>query len=189
VGVLVALCSFTFALGVLILGAFLLILEPEAFDGFVDFLPLSATRATGYAILLLVVAYVYGSSVGMRPLRIGSFVVHYPRLPIVLRQLIIAPLEIAGAAGIIYFALPEVGNPGFLAVLGVFLVSFSAAIISHAPGGLGVLEVVFLLGLPDMDPAAVLAALLVFRLLYLLIPLAAALVVVLLFERTQLDRG
>lgn len=189
VGVLVALCSFTFALGVLMLGAFLLILKPEAFEGFVDFLPLSATRATGYAILLLVVAYVYGSSVGMRPLRIGSFVVHYPRLPIVLRQLIIAPLEIAGAAGIIYFALPEVGNPGFLAVLGVFLVSFSAAIISHAPGGLGVLEVVFLLGLPDMDPAAVLAALLVFRLLYLLIPLAAALVVVLLFERTQLDRG
>lgn len=189
VGVLVALCSFTFALGALLLGAFLLILEPEVFDGFVDFLPVSATRASGYAILLFVAAYVYGSWVGLRPFRIGSFVVHYPRIPIVLRQLAIAPVELIGAAGIIYFALPEAGNPGFLVVLGVFLVSFSAALLSHAPGGLGVLEIVFLAGLPHMDPAAVLAALVVFRLLYLLIPLGIALVIVLVFERTQFGRG
>ena len=56
-------------------------------------------------------------------------------------------------------------------MLGVFLVSFSVAQISHAPGGLGVFEVVFLAGLSDMDPVGVLAALLVFRLFYLIIPL------------------
>jgi uncharacterized membrane protein YbhN (UPF0104 family) len=89
------------------------------------------------------------------------------------------------AAAIIYFALPEAGNPGYLVVLGVFLVSFSAALISHAPGGLGVLEVVFLAGLSEMDPVHVLAALLVFRLFYLIIPLVIGLVVVLLFERSQ----
>ena len=44
------------------------------------------------------------------------------------------------------------GNPGYLAVLGIFVISFSAAQISHAPGGLGVLEVVFLAGLSDIDP-------------------------------------
>ena len=60
--------------------------------------------------------------------------------------------------------------------------------ISHAPGGLGVLELVFLTGLPEIDPAAVLAALLVFRLFYLLIPLAFSVVVILLFERSQLMR-
>lgn len=189
VGVLVALCSFTFALGAVLLAAFLLILQPEVFDGFVEFLPVSATRATGIAILLLVTAYVYGSWIRMRPLTIGSFTLHYPRLPIVMRQLVIAPIELVAAAGIVYFALPEAGNPGYLVVLGVFLVSFSAALLSHAPGGLGVLELVFLIGLPDMDPAAVLAALLVFRLLYLLIPLAVALVVVLVFERTQFGRA
>ncbi|MDQ6434972.1 lysylphosphatidylglycerol synthase domain-containing protein [Mesorhizobium sp. LHD-90] len=188
VGVLVALCSFTFALGAMLLGAFLLLIEPEVFDGFVHFMPVSATRLTGLALLCLIGLYIFGSWLQLRPLRIGKFAVLYPRLPIVARQLAIAPIELIGAAGIIYFALPEAGNPGFMVVLGVFLVSFSAALISHAPGGLGVLEIVFIAGLSQMDPVAVLSALLVFRLFYLIVPLLLALVVVLGFERSRFGK-
>ncbi len=188
VGVLVALCSLTFVLGTMLLGAFLLIIEPEVFDGFVHFMPVSATRITGFVLLLLVALYVFGSWLQLRPLRLGKFVIHYPRLSIAARQLLIAPIELIGAAGIIFFALPAAGNPGFMIVLGVFLVSFSTALISHAPGGLGVLEIVFLAGFPQMDPVAVLAALLVFRLFYLIVPLMAALVIVLVFERSQFGR-
>ena len=89
----------------------------------------------------------------------------------------------------IYFALPEAGNPGYMIILGIFLVSFSAALISHAPGGLGVLELVFVTGLPDMNPADVIAALLVFRLFYLIIPFIMALFVILFFERSQLAQA
>jgi uncharacterized membrane protein YbhN (UPF0104 family) len=39
-----------------------------------------------------------------------------------------------------------------------------------------------------MDPVAVLSALLVFRLFYLIIPLVMALIVVLVFERSQFAR-
>jgi uncharacterized membrane protein YbhN (UPF0104 family) len=189
VGVLVAMCSFTFALAVVVLVALLLFIEPGFFDGFLDYLPVSATRLSGVILMILVGLYVFGSWLQLRPLTIGSFAIHYPRLPVVLRQLTIGPLELVAAAGIIYFVLPAEGNPGFLVVLGVFLVSFSAALISHAPGGLGVLEIVFLAGLPQMDPVAVLSALLVFRLLYLLIPLAIGLAVVLAFERSQFGRA
>ncbi|RUU75196.1 UPF0104 family protein, partial [Mesorhizobium sp. M7A.T.Ca.TU.009.01.1.2] len=49
-------------------------------------------------------------------------------------------------------------------------------------------EVVFLAGLSDMDPVGVLAALLVFRLFYLIIPLILGLGVVLFFERSQFSR-
>jgi uncharacterized membrane protein YbhN (UPF0104 family) len=136
-------------------------------------------------MLAFVLLYIFGSWLQLRPLQIGKFRLEYPRLPVVTQQLIVAPLELIGAAGIIYFALPEAGNPGFLIILGIFLVSFSAALISHAPGGLGVLELVFLTGLPDMDQADVLAALIVFRLLYLLIPFAMSLIVVLVFEKSQ----
>ena len=188
VGVLVALCSFTFVLGAMLLAAFLLIIEPEVFDGFVHFMPVSATRLTGLGLLLLAGLYIFGSWLQFRPLKIGKFAILYPRLPIVARQLVIAPIELLGAAGIIYFALPEAGNPGFMVILGVFLVAFSAALISHAPGGLGVLEVVFLAGLSQMDPVAVLSALLVFRLFYLIIPLLLALIVVLAFERSRFGR-
>jgi uncharacterized membrane protein YbhN (UPF0104 family) len=110
----------------------------------------------------------------------------YPRLHIVGRQLLAGPLELAGAAAIIYFALPEAGNPGYLVVLGVFLASFSLALLSHAPGGLGVLEMTFIAALPELATVDVLAALIVFRSLYLLIPFALSLIVVAVFEYGQL---
>jgi glycosyltransferase 2 family protein len=58
--------------------------------------------------------------------------------------------------------------------------------MSHAPGGLGVLEFAFVKAMPDTPPADLVAALLVFRLLYLIIPLVFALIVVVLFERQRI---
>lgn len=185
VGVLVAFCSFTFALGSVMLTGIVLVLEPEIAERFVDILPVEASAATGALLLGLVALYVIGSALHFKPLKLGSFEVHYPRLRVVVPQLIVAPLELIGAAAIIYFALPEAGNPGFMIVLGIFLISFSAALLSNAPGGIGVLELVFITGLSEMDPADVLAALLVFRLLYLIIPFIIALFVVVGFERMQ----
>ncbi|MGH6913019.1 MAG: lysylphosphatidylglycerol synthase transmembrane domain-containing protein, partial [Geminicoccales bacterium] len=185
VGVLVALCSFTFMLGTILLGGVVLMIAPEISDRFIMHLPLSIPSLASAVMLGFVFFYVLGGWLHFPPLRIGSFRIHYPRLPIIANQLVVGPLELIGAASIIYFALPEAGNPGFLTVLGIFLASFSAALLSHAPGGLGVLEVLFLAGLPEISPAEVLAALLVFRLFYLLIPLALSVVVILLFERSQ----
>jgi uncharacterized membrane protein YbhN (UPF0104 family) len=185
VGMLVAFCSFTFVLGTITLTGLVLVLEPELAERFTDVLPVEASAATGIFLLALVALYVGGSALKLRSLKLGRFDLTYPRLPIALRQLVIAPIELIGAAGIIYFALPEAGNPCFMIVLGIFLISFSAALLSHAPGGLGVLELVFITGLSEMDPVDVLAALLVFRLLYLIVPFIMALFVVLGFERWQ----
>ena len=185
VGVLVAFCSFTFTLGSILLGGIVLLIEPRLLNRFFEDVALWIPIASGVAMLAVVGLYVVGSSLRLKSLRIRNFRLQYPRLHIVLRQLIIGPLELIGAAAIIYFALPSASNPGFLLVLGIFLASFSAALVSHAPGGLGVLEVVFLLALPDVNPADVIAALLVFRLFYLLIPFALSLVIVLLFEHDQ----
>ncbi len=185
IALLIAFCSFTFVLGVLITSSVVLLLEPHILMRFSDDLTPAVSLGIALVMLALVLLYVFGSWLHLRPLQIGKFRLEYPRLRVVAQQLIVAPLELIGAAGIIYFALPETGNPGFLIILGIFLVSFSAALISHAPGGLGVLELVFLNGLPDMNQADVLAALIVFRLLYLLIPFAMSLVVVLIFEKSQ----
>ncbi len=189
VGVLVAFCSFTFVLGTVMLFGLVLVLEPEIIERFSDFLPIEAAFSTGWLILALVALYVIGSLVGFRPLRTRWFKLEYPKPSLVFRQLMIAPIELIGAAAIIYFVLPAEGNPGFFVVLGIFLASFSVALLSHAPGGIGVLELVFIAGLPEMDPAAVLAALVVFRLFYLIVPFVIALVVILVFERANfLDR-
>ncbi len=186
IGVLVAFCSFTFALGVVLLTGLVLVAEPEITERIADLVPEGVSITTGYFLLALVGFYVLGSWLGLRPLRIGSINLQYPRLPIVARQLVIGPVELLAAAGIVYVALPEAGNPGYFIVLGIFLISFSVALLSHAPGGLGVLELVFIMALPDMDPADVLAALLVFRFFYLIIPFLIAIVILLVFERSQL---
>jgi uncharacterized membrane protein YbhN (UPF0104 family) len=185
VGVLVAFCSFTFFLGSVLLGGLVLLIEPEIIGRWVPQLA-SLGRLFGLVMLCAVALYVTGSLRHFRPLKVGTFELVYPRPPVALRQLFAAPLELIGAAGIIYFALPSVGNPGFLIVLGIFLASFSIALISHAPGGLGVLEFAFISAMPDAPKPEVLAALIVFRLLYLIIPLVFALVVVVLFERQRI---
>ena len=140
--------------------------------------------------LAFVALYVFGSWLHLKPLKIGGMQLVYPRLPIVFAQLTVGPIEILAAASIVYFALPEAGNPGYIVVLGIFVVAFSIASISHAPGGLGVFEYVALAGLSDMDKVSVLAALVVFRLCYLIIPLIIAIIVVIdLRARPVRDSG
>ena len=194
VGVLVALCSFTFGLGTMLLGGSVLVLDPSLLTRLEGKLPSALTnpttaRVVGFVLLGIVTLYVVGSLLRMKPLTIRAFKLEYPRPNIMARQLVAAPLELLGAAGIIYFALPEAGNPGFMVVLAVFLASFSAALASHSPGGLGVFEIIFLTAMPEVPKVDVLAALLVFRLLYLLIPFALSIVTVLLYERANLAKA
>eukprot|EP01037_Dinobryon_pediforme_P002403 gene2403-2438_t len=205
IGLLVAFTAFTFLLGTMLLGGIVLTLEPQVVKHILH-VPVLTLRIIGLGMIAFISAYLVGSALNLPPVDIksrslppftlGKFTfgpfttpaihLEYPHLSITLRQLAAGPLELLGAAAIIYFALPEVGNPGFFTVLGVFLASFSAALISNAPGGLGVLEFVFVKALPDIPKADVVAALLVWRLLYLIVPLLLAIVTVVLFERNRL---
>ncbi len=191
VAVLVALCSFNFAFGTILLLGLVLLVEPEILRPLARLSSWFAisdggARLAGAGCLGFVALYTIGSWLKFRPLKIGKFALIYPRLPIVARQYLAAPLELAGAAGIIYFALPDQGNPGFLIVLGAFLLSFSAGLLSQVPGGVGVMEAVFLAVMPGVPAPAVFAALLIWRLFYLILPLVISLPIVLAFERAQL---
>jgi uncharacterized membrane protein YbhN (UPF0104 family) len=191
VAVLVAICSLTFGLGTMLVGGLVLVFEPGQLSRFDDLLPAALTNpktafAIGVVLLILMAIYMIGSIFGFRPLTIRGFRLEYPKPGIAVRQFLAATLELLGAAGIIYFSLPAEGNPGFFVVLAVFLASFSAALASNAPGGLGVFEILFIKAMPATPQVEVLAALLVWRLFYLIIPLCFALVIVVLFERSKL---
>ena len=187
VAVLVALCSFTFAFGTILLGGLVLTFEPFIVKPLAP-ISESIVRIIGLGMIAFCLLYTIGSWLKFQPLVIRGFKLEYPGLNIVWRQWIAAPMELLGAAGIIYFALPEQGNPGFFIVLGAFLLSFSAGLLFQVPGGVGVMEAVFLKVMPGIPATEVFAALLVWRLFYLLIPLALSIPVVLLFERRQLAK-
>jgi uncharacterized membrane protein YbhN (UPF0104 family) len=194
VAILVALCSFTFTYGTVLLTGLVFVIQPEIVQPLSELiprldLPTVLVQAIGGAMLALCALYVLGAWRHFKPFHFRSVHIVYPRMPVVARQLIAAPLELIAAAGIIYFVLPEAGNPGFITVLGAFLLSFSAGLLSQTPGGIGVMEAVFLALLPSIAPSDVIAALLIWRLMYLLIPLALSLPLIVAFERLQLRRN
>ena len=194
VAVLVALCSFTFFLGTILLGGFTLVVDPTLLMRLEGKLPGFLTDpktalVVGIGLLAFVALYVAGSILHLRPLHVRSFKLEYPRPAVMGRQLVAAPLELLGAAGIIYFALPEAMNPGFIPVLAIFLASFSVALASHAPGGLGVFEIVFITAMNITDEAqkdAIIAAVIIFRIFYFWIPALVSVIVVVAFERSRL---
>jgi uncharacterized membrane protein YbhN (UPF0104 family) len=86
--------------------------------------------------------------------------------------------------GSVIWALLPAGVP-YVTVLATLLSAAMAALVTHIPGGLGVLEGVFVLALgEDMPPHVLVAALLAFRVLYYLIPLGVAGVLYLALEAT-----
>lgn len=184
VGVIVAFTSITFTLGALLMGGLTLLARPEVLSRWIAG-PRWLSHALAGALLAGPWLYMLGSLLRFRPIKIAGFQLVYPRPPIAARQMIVGPFELIGAAGIIYFALPAATNPGYFAVLGVFLASFTVALISHAPGGLGVLEITFLKAMPDAPATDVIAALLVFRLLYLIVPLIVSLAIVAVYENRR----
>src|SRR5690606_3541783 len=141
----------TFTLGSILAGGVVLMIEPSILQRFVD-IPLWACVAIGLGLLALVAAYVLGSWRHFPPWQWRAIRVEYPRLPIVGRRLRDGTLEVATAPAVIYFAQPGAGSPGYVAGLGILLASFSLALLSHAPGGVGVLEMTFIAALKDDIP-------------------------------------
>lgn len=190
VGVLVTFCTLTFTLGTMVMLGLAFLFAPGLEDRLAGYLPDGTLKVIAGALLALVALYLLAAFLRLPPLQIRKFSVSYPRPSVALRQVCVAPIELVFASAILYFALPAVGNPGFMVVMGVFVVAFSLALLSHAPGGLGVFELVMLAGLPEYEPETLLAALIVFRIFYFLIPLVIGLIMVALFERDRLrDEG
>lgn len=194
VAALIAFCSFTFGLGAALLLGASLAWHPQLLAPLADLLPFGAlpeplVRGAGLVLLIGCGLYALGAFLGLKPLKIGRSTLHYPSPSVVLQQLVAGPLELLGAAAIIYFALPAgEGNPGFAIVLGAFLISFCVGLLSQVPGGMGVMEAVFIALMPSLPVSAVIAALLVWRIFYLLLPLALSGPIILGFERAQLKR-
>jgi uncharacterized membrane protein YbhN (UPF0104 family) len=190
VAILVAICTLTFFYATALMLGFALIGAPHLLQPMAQlssWFAVSETtaRVVGLALLAACMFYMIGALLDLPAINIKGTEVAYPEARIVAIQTVIAPLEIIGAAGIIYFALPTEHHPGFLLILGAFLLSFCAGLVSQVPGGVGVMEAIFLALMPDVPASSVLAALLVWRLLYLILPLVIAIPVVLLFERAR----
>ncbi|MCE1114193.1 MULTISPECIES: bifunctional lysylphosphatidylglycerol flippase/synthetase MprF [Pseudomonas] len=100
-------------------------------------------------------------------------------------QLLITALDVAAAATVLYLLLPEA--PPFGAFVLVYLLALAAGVLSHVPGGVGVFEAILLAAFANQLGAAPLAAaLLLYRLIYVVLPLLLACVLLLANEARRL---
>lgn len=137
-------------------------------------LPFAHTFWVGVALLLISLGYVVLSAMRhQRPLRFFRWWIPLPPLRLTLYQMAIACGDLLVAAAILYTLLPPVEG-GYVRVLGVFMLGFVAAVLSHVPGGYGVFDVLIVEFLQQEHGAAVVAALLVFRVIYYWLPLLIA---------------
>jgi phosphatidylglycerol lysyltransferase len=164
-------CSITFWLGLLALGGASLAWQPPAADG----LSAALGRGAGWALMGASAAYVVAAAVRRSPIRVGALELPLPPASIAMSQLVISALDWALAGAVFYMLLPPHATP-FLTLLGAFLAAQIVALTSHVPGGLGVFDGLIVLFLqPHVDASRVLPALLLYRLVYYVCPLAVAL--------------
>lgn len=179
-----AISTFTaasFGVAASVIGFSALALHPTALGALLP-LPPPTIRLIAVAAILAVMLPLLWASITRRALRIGRFCLDAPTLGVLGTQLVICLGDIVFSALTLYVLLPasDLSFPTFLAV---FAAAMMAGILSHVPGGVGVFESVIIAAMPPSVPIdQVAAGLLLFRLIYYLVPFAMALVLLALYE-------
>ncbi len=149
-------------------------LDPEA-AGAIDQLPNSFNRMIGLGMLGVLATYVTWISTGTRVIGRKEWRVQLPSAASTLLQIFIGIVDLGSCALAMYMLLPNEPNVGFITITVIFVSATLLGFASHAPGGLGVFDAAMLVALWQFDKEQVLAGLLLFRLLYYVVPFALAL--------------
>lgn len=162
----------TYALGFATLGGVGLLLGPTAAASAGLTVP---GRLLAALLLMAVVAYLLLARLGRKPLRIAGRTLPLPSFPIALAQLGVSLADWTFSSAPLYFLLIGLSPFPFLPFLTAFLVAQFAALFLPIPAGVGVFEAILLLLRPSGVPVPhILAALLLYRVVYFLLPLIAA---------------
>ena len=143
----------------------------------------SHIRPVGAALLALCVLYllVCWWAKG-RAVRIFKKEFSLPTLPLALAQTAVACADLLVAAACLYVLLPPDSGISFASFLPNYLLAQVAVVLTHVPGGVGVLEVILMHIVHGVQPALLFGAILVFRVLYYLIPLGLSAVMLFFYE-------
>jgi hypothetical protein len=143
----------------------------------IDQLPAMFNRVA--AILILIVLALYVIWVWRRPRTVGQrdWSVTLPGGPLTLLQIGIGIIDLSFCALAMYLLMPDEPNIGFVTLSVIFVSATLLGFASHAPGGIGVFDAAMLVALWQFDKETLLAGLLLFRLLYYIIPFALSLLI------------
>ena len=173
IGLIVLFGAVTFGLGMCVLLSVSLFIEPAGFWASMGF-SASLIKALSACFLLVVCGYCLWALWLRQDIQIKQLRVKAPSPGQVTGQFLVSTLDLTLACAVLYVLLPE-SHSSFIQFLPLYLIAIGLSTISNIPGGLGVFESVLLLGLPTLPKEALLSAILVYRVIYYLIPLTLSL--------------
>jgi uncharacterized membrane protein YbhN (UPF0104 family) len=145
-------------------------------------------RWPGLALLLALATGLIWLSRKPRTLTIGSWTLGFPSARTASLQMLVGAIEMLAAILALYVLLPAGIAPPFIDFLPIYVGAVVAGIVSHSPGGLGVFETIMLAFFPAEARAALLAAMLCYRLIYSLLPFTLSCLALGVFEMGQRRR-
>jgi uncharacterized membrane protein YbhN (UPF0104 family) len=166
VGEVILFCALTVGLGLMTLGGLVLLLRPDLGLGTIG-LTSAAARGIGVLCLALSGAYVLLAWRGRRPLSIRGRDFSLPNVRISIAQIGVGTANFAFVAATLHQLLA--GSAEYSETVAAYVLGNATALVSHVPGGLGVLEFVIS---SLVTHGNVVGALIAFRIVYFLVPLA-----------------
>jgi glycosyltransferase 2 family protein len=163
----IVFCGITVGLGLLVLGGAALLLR-SGLAVEITGLTQPVVIALGIGCLGLPASYLVLAAFVRRPLRIRRWTLEMPPLRLAIGQVLIGSINFAFVAACLHQALAAVADVAYPGVASVYVIANATALVSHVPGGLGVIESVVMYLLPQKD---LIGPLLVFRFVYFLVPL------------------
>ncbi len=163
----IVFCGITVGLGLLVLGGAALLLR-SGLAVEITGLSLPIVIILGIGCLAVPAIYLILAAFVRKTLRIRRWSLEMPPLRLALGQVLIGSINFAFVASCLHQALAAVAEVAYLGVASVYVIANATALVSHVPGGLGVIESVVMYLLPQKD---LIGPLLVFRFVYFLVPL------------------
>ncbi|APO69341.1 lysylphosphatidylglycerol synthetase/UPF0104 protein [Rhizobium gallicum] len=160
-------CGVTVGIGLSALAGIALIINPQDAANLLKLGPASLF-ALGCACLSLPVVYVILSAIVRTPLHLWKWSFEMPRLKLALGQVVIGTVNFIFVAACLHQMLAVQGQASYVQTATAYVLANIAVLVTHVPGGLGVIEATVSYVLPG---AASIGALVAFRVIYFLIPL------------------
>lgn len=174
VAAITAISALTLWLGIFFTLALGLVVEaPDVAR--IDGLSPAVNMALGLAILAALAAYLIWIGRRERAVTVEGYRLALPGVKSTGAQIVIGLVDLLGAAFALWILLPAQAEIAFPTFAALFVVAMTLGMLSHAPGGAGVIEATVLIALPHLPQGQVLASLLLWRVVYYLIPFALAL--------------
>jgi glycosyltransferase 2 family protein len=134
-----------------------------------------ANMLIGAGVLAALVAYLVWVSLGHRRTRFRGFRLELPGFSVTLGQIALGVVDLCSASGVLFVLLPPNQALDFFTFTAVYVFGCVLGIASNSPGGLGVFEAAMLKAVPMPSQEVLLASLLMFRIVYYLVPFILAL--------------